>query len=83
MENWKCLTLRLKMPYLGIFGLKFQRIIIISDISTIGFATNESLTHTVDFGIGSAFSEDLLYKVCAQKDCHQDKLSFVCLRFYK
>ena len=64
------------MPYLGICGLEFQKTIVIFEISTLKFAENESLTHTVNFGIGSAFSkgpgsafsEGLgpgpLYKVC-------------------
>ena len=45
------------MPYLGIFGLEFQRTIIIFEISTLEFVKNESLTHTMNFGIGSAFSK--------------------------
>ena len=40
------------------------------EISTLKFIKNESLTHAVNFGIGSAFSEGpgpgpgLLHKVC-------------------
>ena len=45
------------MPYLGIFGLEFQKTIIIFEISTLEFVKNESLTHTMNFGIGSAFSK--------------------------
>ena len=62
------------MPYLGIFGLEFQKTIVIFEISTLEFVKYESLTHTVNFGIGSAFSKDPwsvfseglgpLYKVC-------------------
>ena len=60
------------MPYLGIFGLEFQKAIVIFEISTLKFVISESLTHTVNFSIGSAFSEgpgpglgpDPLYKVC-------------------
>ena len=58
------------MPYLGILGLEFQKSIVIFEISTLQFVKNESLTHTVNFDIGSAFSEGLgpcpgpLYKVC-------------------
>ena len=66
------------MPYLGICGLEFQKTIVIFEISTLKFVENESLTHTVNFGIGSAFSKGpgsafpegpspvpgLLYKVC-------------------
>ena len=58
------------MPYLGIFGLEFQETIVIFEISTFRFVKNEFLTHTVNFGIGSTFSESAgkgpgpLYKVC-------------------
>ena len=45
------------MPYLGIFGLEFQKSIVILEISTLEFAKNESLTHTINFGIGSTFSK--------------------------
>ena len=69
------------MPYLGIFGLEFKKTIVIFEINTLQFVKNESLTHTVNFGIGSAFSkgpgsafsEDSgpgpgpLYKVCLKK----------------
>ena len=62
------------MPYLGIFGLEFQKTIVIFEISTLEFVKYESLTHTMNFGIGSAFSKGPgsafsegpgpLYKVC-------------------
>ena len=60
------------MPYLGIFGLDFFKTIVIFEISTLKFIKNESLTHAVNFGLGSAFSEcpglglgpGPLYKVC-------------------
>ena len=68
------------MSYLGIFGLEFQKTIVIFEISTLEFVKNESLTHTKNFGIGSTFSKGLgsafsegpgpglglgpLYKVC-------------------
>ena len=64
------------MPYLGIFGLQFKKTIVIFEISTLTFVKTESLTHIVDFGIGSTFSKCLglvfsegpgpgpLYKVC-------------------
>ena len=63
------------MP-LGIFGLEFQKSIVIFEISALEFVKNESLTYTVNFGIGSAFSKGSrsafsegpgpgpLYKVC-------------------
>ena len=61
------------MPYLGIFGLEFQKAIVIFE-----FVKSESLIHKMNFDIesafskgpGSAFSEGqgpgwgLLYKVC-------------------
>ena len=67
-----------EMPYLGIFGLEFWKAIVIFEISTLKFVKYESLTHIVNFGIGSAFSKgpgsafsegpgpgpDPLYKVC-------------------
>ena len=66
------------MRYLGIFGQEFENNVVIFEISTLEFVKNGSLTHTVNFGIrsafskalGSAFSEgpgpgpDPLYKVC-------------------
>ena len=71
--EWKCLNLVLKMPYLGDFGLEIWKTIVIFEISTF--------THTVNFGIGSAFPKGLgssffegpgpgpgpLYKVCRCK----------------
>ena len=66
------------MPYLGMFGLEFLKTIVIFEISTLKFVKNESLTQTVNFSIGSAFSKGQgstfsegpgsgpgpLYKVC-------------------
>ena len=66
------------MPYLGIFGLEFQKTIVTFEISTLEFIKNESLTHTMNFGVGSTFSKGLgsafsespglgpgpLYKIC-------------------
>ena len=76
----KSLTLSPKMSYLGIFGLEFQKTIVIFEISTLEFVKNECLTHTMIFGIGSAFSKgpgfgfpegpgpclSPLYKVCRE-----------------
>ena len=45
------------MPYLGTFGLEFQKTIVIFEIGTLEFVKNESLTHTINFGIGSALSK--------------------------
>ena len=46
-----------KLPYLGIFGLEFEKAIVISQINPFEFMKNEFLTIIVDLGIGSAFSE--------------------------
>ena len=48
------------MPYLDIFGYKFQKSIVIFDISTLESIKYESLTHTMNFSIGSAFSKGLV-----------------------
>ena len=71
------------MPYLGTFGLEYEKAIVISEISTLKFLKNESFPHIVNVGIGSAFSKGLgsgfsrrrglgpglgsLYKVCHGK----------------
>ena len=47
------------MPYLGTFGLEVEKTIVISEISTFEFLKNESLTHTVNFVIGSAFPKSV------------------------
>ena len=66
------------MLYLVIFGLEFQKTVVICQISTFKFVKTESLTHTVNFGIGTTFFKGpgspfsggpgtgtgLLYKVC-------------------
>ena len=57
LKKQKCLNLGPKMPDLGIFGVEFLKGIVIFEISTLKFVKAESLTHTVNFGIGSAFSE--------------------------
>lgn len=76
MQKEETLNLVLRIPYLGIFGMRFWKIIIIFEISPLEIVKNESSTYTVDFvigsalsnGPGSAFSEDPclgpLYKVC-------------------
>ena len=61
------------MLYLGFLGKYFKKTIVIFEISTLKFVKNESLTHTVNFGIGSAFSEGPdpspgpFYKVCPRR----------------
>ena len=80
------------MPYLGIFDQKcliwlflgkiFRKTIVIFEISTLKFVKNDSLTHIVNFGIGSTFSKVAgsvfsegpgpvpgpLYKVCQMRN---------------
>ena len=45
------------MSYLGTFGIEFEKIIAISEIITLEFLKNESLTHPVNFGVRSALSK--------------------------
>ena len=45
------------MTYLGTFGLEFRKTIVIFEINTLEFLKNESLIHTVNFDLGSAFSK--------------------------
>ena len=45
------------MPYLGIFGLELKKTIVLFEINTLEFVENESLSHTVNFGIKPAFSK--------------------------
>ena len=54
-KKQKCLNLGPKMPYSDIFGLEFQKTIVKFEISTLEFAKNESLIHTMNFGIGPLF----------------------------
>ena len=44
-----------KLFYLDIFGLEFEKTIIIFEISALKFIKNEFLTVIMNFGIGSAF----------------------------
>ena len=53
----KILNLGPNRPYLGTFGLEFDKDIVNSEISILEFLKNESLDDTVNFGIGSAFSK--------------------------
>ena len=63
------------MPYLGTFGLEYEKAIVISEISTLKFLRNESFPHIVNLGRGSGFSRrrglgpglGSLYKVCHGK----------------
>ena len=47
------------MPYLGYSWAITLKPIVIFQSSTLKFVKNASLAHTVNFGIGSAFSEGL------------------------
>ena len=68
------------IPYLGPFGLEFEKGLVISETSTLKFLKNESLmslkyesSQNENFGMGSGFSEDLgpypgpLYEICPQE----------------
>ena len=55
VKKRKYQNLEPKMPYLSNFGIEFQKTIVIFEISILKFVKNESLTHTVNFGIESAF----------------------------
>ena len=57
----KSLNLGPKLPYLGTFGIEFEKNIVEFEKGTLKFVKNESLTHTVNFGIGSAFSQVCLF----------------------
>ena len=46
-----------KNALFGYFWPRIKKTIVIFEISTLEFAKNESLTHTVTFGIGLVFSE--------------------------
>ena len=48
VKKWKCLNLGPKMLDSGIFALEFKN-------SNLKFVISESLTHAMNFGIGSAF----------------------------
>ena len=43
------------MPYLGTFGLEYEKAIVISEISTLKFLKNESFPHIVNVGMGPLF----------------------------
>ena len=47
------------MPYLGIFGLEVLKTIVKFEITTFEFVKHESLTRTMNFGIGPALSKSL------------------------
>ena len=70
------------MSYLDIFGLEVLITIVIFEICTLEFVKHLSLTHIMNFGIGSGFSKgmgstfsecpgqsrDPPYKVCRSKE---------------
>ena len=45
------------MSYLGIFGIEFYKTIVTFEIRTLKFVISVFLSHTVNYGIGSAFSK--------------------------
>ena len=94
-KKQKFLNLGLKVPYFGLFRQEFEKAIVISEMSALEFLKDESLTHKVNFGIGSDFSKGLRspfsegpgpgsgphYKVC---HCTLLPIIFFhpCLNFY-
>ena len=46
-----------KLPYLGIFGLEFEKPIVMFEISYFEFIKNIFLTNIVNFGIDPTFSK--------------------------
>ena len=87
----------MKMPKFGtenallsIFGQEFLRTIVLFENSNLEFVKHESLTHTMNFDIGSAFSKGLgsafsegsvpgsgpLYKVCLYFDSVMHKIFY-------
>ena len=59
VKKWKCLNLGPKMPHLTIFGLEFLRTFVLFEISKLEFVKHESLTHAMNFDIGSTFFKGL------------------------
>ena len=57
VKKQKCLNLGPKMSYLGIFGIEFWKTFVRFEIGALKFIKNEFVAHTVNFGIGSAFSK--------------------------
>ena len=60
-ERTKMSKLRPKLLCLGIFGLGFWKLPVKFEIGTLEFVKNEFLTHTVNLGVGSAFSKSLRF----------------------
>ena len=47
-----------RKSYLGTFAVEFLKNIVVFEISTLKFVKNEFLTHTLIFGMRSAFFQD-------------------------
>ena len=56
-ERIKISKFKPKLPYFSLFGLEFLKTIVIFEISTFEFITNEIWTHAGNFCIGSAFAK--------------------------
>ena len=54
-----------KNALFGYFWGIISKTIVMFEISTLEFAKNESLTHTVNFGVGFAFSKKVFPKEIA------------------
>ena len=73
---------RTENALLSIFGLEILKTIVLFENSNLEFVKHESLTHTVNFDIGSAFSGGpvpglgLLCKVCLYFDSVMHKMFY-------
>ena len=73
MEKQKSLDLGPKLLDLGIFGIEFEKTIVIHlKLLHLKVIRNDFLTNTVKFGIGFAFCKGLgfgpLHKICLNKE---------------
>ena len=54
-QKEKSLNLVPKIPFSGIFRLKFEKAIVIFEMRNLDFVKNEFLKNAINFNIGSAF----------------------------
>ena len=75
VQKWKRLNLKPNIRYLVILDWNSKSLLSYLQSAPLNLPKKEFLTHTVNFGIGSVFSEDLgvLYKVCHHRE-HPDSL---------
>ena len=65
MLNEKELNLGPQLPYIGLFGIEFEKkkTVVTFEISTLKSIKNEFLINIASFGAGFAFSEDPVSRV--------------------